>query len=77
MCEKLGYIYAILLLYIHYVHQQFQQQCILQTYLFISVGWQSVSCEVIEFDVTVVQWYRQCMSVIMGDRQSGKMSNSV
>ena len=38
LCEKLGYIYAILLLYIHYVHQQFQQQCILQTYLFISVG---------------------------------------
>ena len=28
---------------------------------------QSVSCEVIEFDVTVVQWYRQCMPIMMGD----------
>ena len=50
-----------------------------ETYLSTSPGQvcQSVSCQVIEFDVTVVQWYCQYMSVIMGHRQSGKMNNSV
>ena len=70
-----GYNYAILL------HQLLTlvNSHMPETYLSTSPGQvcQSVSCQVIEFDVTVVQWYCQCMSVIMGHRQPGKMSNSI
>ena len=64
-----------------YTVYQLLTPCMPETYMYLSTSpWQvcqSVSCQVVEFDVTVVQWYCQCMSVIMGHRQSGKMSNSV
>ena len=73
--EDGGYNYAI------FLHQLLTlvNSYMSETYLSTSPGQvcQSVSCQVIEFDVTVVQWYCKCMPVIMGHRQSGKMSNSI
>ena len=74
-CEERGYNYTI------FLHQLLTlvNSHMPETYLSTSPGQvcQSVSCQVIQFDVTVVQWYCQCMSVIMGHRQSGKITNSI